>query len=121
MSEELKPMSTSPAPPELEPEKPCCGEASINLPENMLIVVLIVVFVACAFIAFYLNSNKALKGSVKNGNTVLICGTRGSGKTSLLTRLVNDGKIDDSLKTQISQERNIHPFSDGYELIDVQK
>ena len=94
-------------------------EVTASLPD-MLLVVLVVVAFAVAFIAFYLNSQKALKGSVKNGNTVLICGTRGSGKTSLLSRLVNDGGIDDDLKTQISQQQNSYPWNE-YELVDVQR
>ena len=81
---------------------------------------LVIIAIACMFIGFYLNSSKALKGSVKNGNTVLICGTKGSGKTSLLSRLVNKGEIDADLKTQTSQQHNSYPWNE-YELVDVQK
>jgi len=86
----------------------------------MLLVFIVIALALAALAVFFLvNSKKALAGSVKNGNTVLICGTRGSGKTTLLSRIINENP-DQYLKTQTSQiENNVQYKSGAYVLTDI--
>jgi len=85
----------------------------------MLLVFIVVAAVLLALAFFLLQSKKALAGSVKNGNTILICGTRGSGKTTLLSRILNESP-DHQLQTQTSQIENNIGFKSGvYELADI--
>ena len=62
---------------------------------------------AILFLKFILVNKK----SIKNNKSIIFCGTRDSGKTTLLARVVN-GKIDNSnnFKTQTSQNFNVHPW-----------
>lgn len=72
----------------------------------MLYVLLTIVLISSIiFLKLFLVNKK----SIKNNKSILFCGAKDSGKTTLLARVVN-AKVDVSLKTQTSQLNNIHPW-----------
>jgi len=70
-----------------------------------LVLLAIILVSSIIFLKLFLANKK----SIKNNKSILFCGTKDSGKTTLLARVVN-AKVDVSLKTQTSQLNNIHPW-----------
>jgi len=84
----------------------------------LYLILVLVFFITLAF--FYVQSKRALSKSVVNGSSIIFCGTIGSGKTSLLSRVVSDGEIDHGMRTQTSQQENTHPWkNDDFKLVDI--
>jgi len=83
-----------------------------------IIILSIILFASLFFLKFKFSTSSS---SIKNSTKIIFCGTRHSGKTTLLSRIVNGKPENKVLKTQTSQSENVYPFGEEgkFSLVDV--
>merc|ERR1712226_173164 len=100
-----------------------CSDINLNLTnEPKMIEFIILGLILIGSLIFLKFSVFKSGGSIKYGKSIIFCGSRDSGKTTLLSRIVNKSvKKAPTLRTQTSQIQNTYPFglNDSYNLVDI--
>merc|ERR1712226_1260703 len=100
-----------------------CSDINLNLTnEPKMIEFIILGLILIGSLIFLKFSVFKSGGSIKYGKSIIFCGSRDSGKTTLLSGIVNKSvKKAPTLRTQTSQIQNTYPFglNDSYNLVDI--